>query len=79
MRRRLFPTAALVVAALAVPAIVRGDVGIGPGGDQPGTAESFALVGHNPLFNRGMNAAPAIYFNRRTGARFAYVGNRTDG
>lgn len=29
-------------------------------------------MGHNPLFNRGMNAAPAIYGNH------LYVGNRTD-
>jgi len=31
------------------------------------------LVGYDPLFNRGMNAAPAIYDH------FIYVGNRTDG
>src|ERR1700687_1897910 len=45
------------------------------------TSEVFAtisefnvkLVGHDPLFNRGMNAALAIYDH------FAYVGNRTDG
>ena len=30
------------------------------------------LVGHNPLFNRGMNAALAIYDH------FVYIGNRTD-
>jgi len=39
---------------------------------QPGTALNFRLVGHNALFNRGMNAALALYKN------FAYVGNRTD-
>ncbi len=31
------------------------------------------LVGHNALFNRGMNAALAIYDH------FVYIGNRTDG
>jgi hypothetical protein len=30
-------------------------------------------VGQNPLFNRGMNAAPAIFGN------YLYVGNRSDG
>jgi hypothetical protein len=30
-------------------------------------------VGSNPLFNRGMNAAPAIFGN------YLYVGNRSDG
>jgi hypothetical protein len=40
---------------------------------EPGTSSNFELVGHNPLFNRGMNAAPAIYED------FVYIGNRTDG
>lgn len=34
---------------------------------------NFKLVGHNRLFGRGMNAAPAIY------RHYLYVGNRTDG
>ncbi|HVM12111.1 MAG TPA: hypothetical protein VM638_06520 [Actinomycetota bacterium] len=34
---------------------------------------SFELVGHEPLGNRGMNAALAIHGN------YAYVGSRTDG
>ncbi|MBA2273388.1 MAG: hypothetical protein H0W21_05710 [Actinobacteria bacterium] len=38
-----------------------------------GSAKNFELVGHNPLFRRGMNAAPAIYKDH------LYVGNRTDG
>ena len=33
---------------------------------------SLELVGHNPLNNRGMNAAPAIYGD------YAYIGSRTD-
>lgn len=36
----------------------------------PGT---FTLVGHEPLFGRGMNAALAVY------DKHAYVGSRTDG
>jgi hypothetical protein len=34
---------------------------------------NFQVVGQNPLFNRGMNAAAAIYKD------FIYIGNRTDG
>ena len=33
----------------------------------------FEQIGHTPLLQRGMNAAPAIYGN------YAYVGSRTDG
>ena len=36
-------------------------------------ASNIQVVGQNPLFNRGMNAALAIY------DRYVYVGNRTDG
>jgi hypothetical protein len=39
----------------------------------PGTTQNFQLVGHNSLFGRGLNAAPAIFDH------FLYVGNRTDG
>lgn len=38
-----------------------------------GTNENFELVGHDPLLNRGMNAALAVHGD------FAYVGSRTDG
>ena len=38
----------------------------------PGTSSNFELIGHNSLFNRGMNAAAAIFGN------YMYVGNRTD-
>ena len=34
---------------------------------------SFDLVGHNPLMNRGMNAALAVH------KQYAYIGSRTDG
>jgi hypothetical protein len=37
------------------------------------TPGSFTLVGHEPLMNRGMNAALAIHGD------YAYVGSRTDG
>ena len=39
----------------------------------PGTSSNFQLVGHNPLYHRGMNAAAAIFGN------YLYVGNRSDG
>src|SRR5712692_1767726 len=39
----------------------------------PGTSSNFELVGHNPLFHRGMNAAATIFGN------YLYVGNRSDG
>jgi hypothetical protein len=39
----------------------------------PGTAQNVQLVGQNPLFGRGMNAAATIFDH------FLYVGNRTDG
>ncbi|MBA2534581.1 MAG: hypothetical protein H0V21_06185, partial [Rubrobacter sp.] len=74
-----------VVAAAAGLALVSGatvaaePLSVGPAEAAPRSeaaaqqAESFQLVGHNGLFGRGMNAAPAIY------RHYLYVGNRTDG
>ncbi len=73
MRRPLTTALACVVVALAAPLSVLGDTTVASGGATPGTASNFTLVGHNPLFARGMNAALAIYGNH------VYVGNRTDG
>ncbi|HET9553013.1 MAG TPA: hypothetical protein VFP50_08605 [Anaeromyxobacteraceae bacterium] len=42
-------------------------------GDGAPAADGFELVGHDPLFGRGMNAAIAIFDH------FVYVGNRSDG
>ena len=39
----------------------------------PGAPGRFDLVGHDPLRNRGMNAALAVHGN------YAYIGSRTDG
>ena len=39
----------------------------------PGTSQNVQLVGQNTLFNRGMNAALAIFDH------YLYVGSRTDG
>ncbi|MGH2691969.1 MAG: LVIVD repeat-containing protein [Actinomycetota bacterium] len=58
-------TMTLVVAA-ALPS------GSGFAQTEPRTG-TFKLVGHEPLFNRGMNAALAVHGD------YAYVGSRTDG
>jgi hypothetical protein len=82
--RKLFRIASLWIVGiltlfLAAPQVAVADVGVGPGGGTPGTASNIALVGHDPLFGRGMNAALALYTDRTTGRSFVYVGNRTDG
>jgi hypothetical protein len=75
-----------LAAALALPALVFGDVGVGTGGGFPGTSQNFTLIGHNALSGveldgnttpRGMNAALALY--SAGGQTYIYVGNRTDG
>jgi hypothetical protein len=73
MRRRLAFGVAFLALCLAAPLVSLADVGVGSGGGTPGTSESFQLVGHNSLFDRGMNAAITIY------GHYLYVGNRTDG
>jgi hypothetical protein len=39
----------------------------------PGTASNFTLVGHNSLFDRGVNAAGGIFDH------YMYIGSRSDG
>ena len=74
MRPTRLPLALTVTLALLTPAAgARGDETVGPGGGTPGTSSNFELVGHEPLFDRGMNAALAFHEG------FFYVGNRTDG
>lgn len=65
--------AALVQSAATAEAEGGGRGRGGPGGGRPGTARDFQLVGHEPLFGRGMNAALAVHED------VVYVGNRTDG
>ena len=65
MSRRLVIALSLLFFVAVSPPTVRAT--------QPGTSSNFQLVGHDPLFSRGMNAAPAIFDH------FVYVGNRTDG
>ncbi|HJP64865.1 MAG TPA: hypothetical protein VKA30_01015, partial [Actinomycetota bacterium] len=45
----------------------------------PAKAKNFQLIGHDPLYNRGMNAALAVFDDPLTHKTFVYVGNRTDG
>jgi hypothetical protein len=45
---------------------------------QAAVAQGFELVGQDPLFGRGMNAAPALYNDEATGHTYVYVGSRTD-
>lgn len=60
MKSRTVLILVLFLLALAIPAAAQ-------------ETSNFQLVGQNPLFNRGMNAALTIFQN------FLYVGNRTDG
>ena len=70
---RLVALGSLASASLFVPASGQAAVVVGAGGGTPGTSLNFSLIGHNPLFNRGMNAALANFDH------FLYIGNRTDG
>jgi hypothetical protein len=67
--------AVLAVASAAQGAAVDPPVVVVEGGTVPGTAKHIRVVGHDPLFARGMNAAPAVL----DGSGFVYVGSRTDG
>ena len=71
--KRLVVGLSLLVLALVLPLVALGDVTVGSGGGTPGTSLNFTLVGTNPLFSRGMNAALAVYDH------YVYIGNRTDG
>src|SRR6266566_6018643 len=84
MRRKVFRITSFWIAGvltplLAAPHVAGADVGVGPCGGTPGTASNITLVGHDSLFDRGMNAALALYTDRSSGRSFVYVGNRTDG
>jgi hypothetical protein len=71
--KRLLVGLSILVLTLSLPLVALGDVTVGPGGGTPGTSRNFQLVGANPLFARGLNAALTIYDH------YAYIGNRTDG
>jgi hypothetical protein len=61
------------IVAVLVPAGRADAVWERDGGRASGGSSGFELVGHEPLFGRGMNAAPAVFGDT------VYVGNRTDG
>jgi hypothetical protein len=66
MSRSAWPTALAAVAAfLLLPAVAAAQL-------QPLTG-SLEQVGHEPLLNRGMNAAIAVHGD------YAHIGSRTDG
>jgi LVIVD repeat-containing protein len=73
MTRLSIVLALLLVGVCALPPAGAAQIAVGPGGGTPGTAKNFKMIGHDPIFARGMNAAPAIFGD------FLYVGNRTDG
>ena len=60
MKIKFLVVGALLLLILFIPAVAQ-------------ESSSFQVVGQNPLFNRGMNAAATIFQN------FIYIGNRTDG
>jgi hypothetical protein len=64
MRRRVISWLGASVLAVTMAGMIPDTASAG--------APRLVQVGHDPLFNRGMNAAPAIYKD------FLYVGNRTD-
>jgi hypothetical protein len=67
---RRLPVLVVLVALTFVPLETSADVQTA---ESAATLVNFQLVGHDPLNNRGMNAAPAMFEN------YIYVGNRTDG
>ena len=71
MQRRA--TRALLALAIAVLGVQAGGPRAGFAATVPGTSSNFTLVGHNALFDRGMNAAMANYDH------YMYIGSRSDG
>src|SRR5262245_22406565 len=73
MRHRVVLILAILTLVLTTASPAHADNTVAPGGGTPGTASNVVLVGHDPLFNRGMNAALAIF------KHYVYIGNRSDG
>ena len=68
-------TTTLVLATAVQGAGAEPRVVVVEGGTVPGTSKHLKLVGHNPLLNRGMNAAMAVLDD----SGYLYIGSRTDG
>ena len=72
--RRGFASAVAVLASVVAvrPAAATTAASPDPGAAIPGTSSNFTLVGHEPLYNRGENAAITLYDH------YVYIGSRTD-
>src|SRR5438046_8339551 len=70
---RAVPLGLAALLLLATPAGGQEVPETGVGVSSPATSLNVQLVGHNSLFNRGENAAIAMFDH------YVYVGNRTDG
>ena len=68
--RRLAILLGLLLVAIWIPSGGVSATGVQTSGP---SSSNFQLVGHDPLFSRGMNSAATIY------GHYLYVGNRTDG
>jgi hypothetical protein len=63
---------ATAMGAAASPRGLASTTALDPGAAVPGTSSNFTLVGHEPLYNRGENAAMTLYDH------YVYIGSRTD-
>jgi len=63
---------AVAAGAVAGPRGLASTAPLSPGAAVPGTSSNFTLVGHEPLYNRGENAAMTVYDH------YVYIGSRTD-
>jgi len=71
MRTTAWLRAFLAIAAVLV--ILRGTATAAPGKEKKEKTGSLKQVGHEPLMDRGMNAALAVHGD------YVYVGSRTNG
>jgi hypothetical protein len=69
---RRLPLTLVLVALAGLLSVLPSDASPTPTADADAAPGLFELVGHEPLMNRGMNAALAVHGN------YAYVGARTD-
>lgn len=63
---------ATAMSAVAAPRGGAATAPLDPGSAVAGTSSNFELVGHEPLYNRGENAALTVY------GHYVYIGSRTD-
>jgi LPXTG-motif cell wall-anchored protein len=63
---------AVTAGAVAAPSGGASSAPLDPGAAVPGTSSNFTLVGHEPLYDRGENAAMTLF------GHYVYIGSRTD-